>query len=130
VDHGFHTLVRFLKAAIEGNHSGDHRREARQGGAGRRAQPEHSKNHRYELYYANFIAETALNAEIDRAGAENVLALVAPPAPAAVSTTTSTRALPTDCMRMASSPRLRKSTQRNEIGNVSSDLVRGIGPAV
>ena len=71
------TLLRFLKATIEGNYLAvtDEKR----------AKEVLAKELRLtdpkiiELSYANFKAETPLNAEIDRAGAENVLATVAPP---------------------------------------------------
>jgi len=45
-----------------------------------------------ELSYANFKSETPLNAEIDPAGAENILATLAPRTPVAISPTISTPA--------------------------------------
>jgi len=82
VDHGFlkdhrDTLVRFLKATIEGNHLAITDQKRAKEVLARELKLSNQKI--IDTSYANFIAETPLNAEIDRAGAENVLALVAPP---------------------------------------------------
>src|SRR5882672_8003157 len=69
-------LTRFMKATIEGNYLAI--------ADGKRAKTVLAKELKLsdpkiiDLSYANFKAETPLNAEIDRAGAENVLAAVAP----------------------------------------------------
>jgi ABC-type nitrate/sulfonate/bicarbonate transport system substrate-binding protein len=71
------TLVRFLKATIEGNYLAIT--------DPRRAKDVLAKELKLtdpviiDTSYANFKSETPANAEIDRAGAENVLATVAPP---------------------------------------------------
>jgi NitT/TauT family transport system substrate-binding protein len=82
VDHGYlrehrDTLVRFLKATIEGNYLAlaDERR-AKEVLA---RELKLSDPNIIDASYANFRAETPPNAEIDRAGAENILATVAPP---------------------------------------------------
>jgi NitT/TauT family transport system substrate-binding protein len=76
VDHR-DTLVRFLKATIEGNYLAL--------ADGKRAKEVLARELKLsdpriiDTSYANFRAETPPNAEIDRAGAENILATVAPP---------------------------------------------------
>jgi ABC-type nitrate/sulfonate/bicarbonate transport system substrate-binding protein len=70
-------LVRFLKATIEGNHLAvSDERQAKQVLA-RELKLTDPKI--IDQSYANFRAETPPNAEIDRAGAENILAAIAPP---------------------------------------------------
>jgi NitT/TauT family transport system substrate-binding protein len=71
------TLVRFLKATIEGNHlaiADDKRAKEVLAKELKLTEPKI-----IDQSYANFKAETPPNAEIDRAGAENILATVAPP---------------------------------------------------
>lgn len=71
------TLMRFLKATIEGNYLAV--------AAAPRAKAVLAKELKLrdpkiiDLSYANFRAETPINAELDPAGAENILATVAPP---------------------------------------------------
>src|SRR5207237_9992798 len=71
------TLLRFFKATIEGNYLAI--------GEERRAKDVVARELKLtdpkliDTSYANFKAETPPNAEIDRAGAENILATVAPP---------------------------------------------------
>ncbi len=71
------TLMRFMKATIEGNHIAvtDEKR-AKEVLA---KELKLSDPNVINASYANFKAETPINAEIDRKGAENVLASVAPP---------------------------------------------------
>jgi ABC-type nitrate/sulfonate/bicarbonate transport system substrate-binding protein len=82
VDHGYltdhrDTLVRFLKATIEGNYLAlSDEKRAREVLA---RELKLSDLKIIDASYANFRAETPANVEIDRAGAENILATVAPP---------------------------------------------------
>jgi NitT/TauT family transport system substrate-binding protein len=71
------TLVRFLKATIEGNYlalADDKRAKEVLARELKLSDPKI-----IDASYTNFRAETPPNAEIDRAGAENILATVAPP---------------------------------------------------
>jgi ABC-type nitrate/sulfonate/bicarbonate transport system substrate-binding protein len=71
------TLLRFLKATIEGNHlaiKDDKRAKAVLAKELKLTDPKV-----IDASYLNFKAETPVNAEIDRRGAENVLNSVAPP---------------------------------------------------
>jgi ABC-type nitrate/sulfonate/bicarbonate transport system substrate-binding protein len=71
------TLLRFLKATIEGNHIAI--REENRAKAVLVKELKLSDPNVIDASYANFKAETPPNAEIDRRGAENVLTSVAPP---------------------------------------------------
>ena len=71
------TLVRFLKATIEGNYLALADEKRAKEVLARELKLSDPKI--IDASYANFRAETPLNAEIDRAGAENILATVAPP---------------------------------------------------
>jgi ABC-type nitrate/sulfonate/bicarbonate transport system substrate-binding protein len=70
------TLLRFLKATIEGNHIAI--RDENRAKAVLVKELKLSDPNVIEASYANFKAETPPNAEIDRRGAENVLTSVAP----------------------------------------------------
>jgi NitT/TauT family transport system substrate-binding protein len=70
------TLIRFLKATIEGNHLAMTDEKLAKEMLAKQLKLTDAKV--IDQSYANFKAETPLNAEIDRAGAENVLATVAP----------------------------------------------------
>jgi NitT/TauT family transport system substrate-binding protein len=69
-------LARFLKATIEGNYLAIS--EERRAKAVLAKELKLSDPKIIDLSYANFKAETPLNAEIDRTGAENILSAVAP----------------------------------------------------
>jgi NitT/TauT family transport system substrate-binding protein len=71
------TLVRFLKATIEGNHLAV--TDAPRAKAVLAKELKLSDPRIIDLSYTNFKAETPLNAELDPAGAENILTTVAPP---------------------------------------------------
>jgi len=71
------TLVRFLKATIEGNHLALKDEQRAKQVLARELKLTDQKI--IDQGYANFKAETPLHAEIDVKGAENVLATVAPP---------------------------------------------------
>ena len=71
------TLVRFLKATIEGNHLALKDEQRAKQVLAREFKLTDQKI--IDQGYANFKAETPLHAEIDVKGAENVLAAVAPP---------------------------------------------------
>ena len=71
------TLVRFLKATIEGNHFAISNEKRAKDVLARELKLTDQKI--IDQSYANFKAETPLNAEIDVKGAENVLMAVAPP---------------------------------------------------
>ena len=71
------TLVRFLKATIEGNHLALKDEQRAKQVLARELKVTDQKI--IDQGYANFKAETPLHAEIDVKGAENVLAAVAPP---------------------------------------------------
>jgi ABC-type nitrate/sulfonate/bicarbonate transport system substrate-binding protein len=82
VDHGYlkdhrDTLLRFLKATIEGNYLAVADEKRAKDVLARELKLRDPKI--IDTSYANFKAETPANAEIDRAGAENILAMVAPP---------------------------------------------------
>jgi ABC-type nitrate/sulfonate/bicarbonate transport system substrate-binding protein len=71
------TLVRFMKATIEGNHlaiADDKRAKEVLARELKLTDPKI-----IDQGYANFKSETPLNAEIDPAGADNILATIAPP---------------------------------------------------
>jgi len=70
------TLLRFLKATIEGNHIAI--RDENRAKAVLVKELKLSDPNVIDASYANFKAETPPNAEIDRRGAENVLTIVAP----------------------------------------------------
>ena len=70
------TLLRFLKATIEGNHIAI--RDENRAKAVLVRELKLSDPKVIDASYANFKAETPPNAEIDRRGAENVLTSVAP----------------------------------------------------
>ena len=70
------TLLRFLKATIEGNHLAVTDEKRAKEVLAKELKLTDPKI--IDLSYANFKAETPPNAEIDRTGAENVLATVAP----------------------------------------------------
>ena len=70
-------LVRFLKATIEGNYLALADEKRAKEVLARELKLSDPKI--IDASYANFRAETPPNAEIDRAGAENILATVAPP---------------------------------------------------
>jgi ABC-type nitrate/sulfonate/bicarbonate transport system substrate-binding protein len=70
------TLVRFLKATIEGNYLAI--TDAKRAKEVLAKELKLGDPKLIELSYANFKSETPPNAEIDRAGAENILATVAP----------------------------------------------------
>jgi ABC-type nitrate/sulfonate/bicarbonate transport system substrate-binding protein len=71
------TLLRFLKATIEGNHIAI--RDENRAKAVLVKELKLSDPNVIDASYANFKSETPPNAEIDRRGAENVLTSVAPP---------------------------------------------------
>jgi NitT/TauT family transport system substrate-binding protein len=71
------TLVRFLKATIEGNYLAVADEKRAKEVLARELKLSDPKI--IDTSYANFKAETPLNAAIERAGAENILAIVAPP---------------------------------------------------
>jgi NitT/TauT family transport system substrate-binding protein len=71
------TLVRFLKATIEGNYLAVADEKRAKEVLARELKLSDPKI--TDTSYANFKAETPLNAAIDRTGAENILAMVAPP---------------------------------------------------
>ena len=71
------TLVRFLKATIEGNYLALADERLAKEVLARELKLSDPKI--IDASYANFRVETPANAEIDRAGAQNVLATVAPP---------------------------------------------------
>jgi ABC-type nitrate/sulfonate/bicarbonate transport system substrate-binding protein len=82
VDHGYlrdhpDVLVRFLKATIEGNYLAVADEKRAKDVLARELKLSDPKI--IDTSYVNFKAETPPNAEIDRAGAENILAAVAPP---------------------------------------------------
>lgn len=82
VDYGYlkdhrDTLTRFLKATIEGNYLAIADDKRAKDVLARELKLIDSKI--IDASYANFKAETPPNAEIDRAGAENILTTVAPP---------------------------------------------------
>ena len=70
------TLLRFLRATIEGNHIAVS--DEKRGKQVLAKELKLSDPKIIDASYANFKAETPLNAEIDREGAENVLSAVAP----------------------------------------------------
>jgi NitT/TauT family transport system substrate-binding protein len=81
VDHGYlrdhpDTLMRFLRATIEGNYLAVADEKRAKDVLARELKLSDPKI--IDASYANFRAETPRNAEIDRAGAENILAAVAP----------------------------------------------------
>jgi hypothetical protein len=69
--------VRFLKATIEGNYLAVADEKRAKEVLARELKLSDPKI--IDTSYANFKAETPLNAAIERAGAENILAIVAPP---------------------------------------------------
>jgi ABC-type nitrate/sulfonate/bicarbonate transport system substrate-binding protein len=71
------TLLRFLKATIEGNYLALTDEKRAKEVLARELKLSDPKI--IDTSYTNFRAETPPNAEIDRAGAENILATVAPP---------------------------------------------------
>jgi ABC-type nitrate/sulfonate/bicarbonate transport system substrate-binding protein len=71
------TLVRFLKATIEGNYLALADEKRAKEVLARELKLSDPKI--IDASYANFKAETPLNAEIDRAGGENILVTTAPP---------------------------------------------------
>jgi NitT/TauT family transport system substrate-binding protein len=71
------TLLRFLKATIAGNHLAVKDEKRAKAVLAKELKLKAPKV--IDASYANFTAETPLNAEIDRKGAENVLNSVAPP---------------------------------------------------
>jgi ABC-type nitrate/sulfonate/bicarbonate transport system substrate-binding protein len=71
------TLVRFLKATIEGNYLAV--ADAPRAKAVLAKELKLSDPKIIDLSYANFKSETPINAELDPAGAENILTTVAPP---------------------------------------------------
>src|SRR5262245_23020517 len=72
------TLLRFLKATIEGNHIAI--KDEKRAKAVLAKELKLSDPEVIAASYVNFKAETPVNAEIDRKGAENVLMSIAPPA--------------------------------------------------
>ena len=82
VDYGYlrdhrDTLMRFLKATIEGNYLAVADEKRAKEVLARELKLSDPKI--IDTSYTNFKAETPLNAAIERAGAENILAMVAPP---------------------------------------------------
>jgi ABC-type nitrate/sulfonate/bicarbonate transport system substrate-binding protein len=71
------TLLRFLRATIEGNYLAVADEKRAKDVLARELKLSDPKI--IDTSYANFKAETPANAEIDRAGAENILAMVVPP---------------------------------------------------
>jgi ABC-type nitrate/sulfonate/bicarbonate transport system substrate-binding protein len=71
------TLVRFLRATIEGNYLAI--TDAQRAKEVLAKELKLGDPNLIELSYANFKSETPPNAEIDPAGAQNILATVAPP---------------------------------------------------
>jgi NitT/TauT family transport system substrate-binding protein len=71
------TLLAFLKATIEGNYLAVV--DERHAKAVLAKELKLTDAKLIDMSYANFKAETPINAEIDRAGAENILATVSPP---------------------------------------------------
>jgi len=69
-------LTRFMKATVEGNYFAIADERRAKAVLARELKLRDAKI--IDLSYANFKAETPMNAEIDRAGAENILATVAP----------------------------------------------------